>query len=395
MSVDAFINYAASNVFCAIVFFVLLTHDLISIDRQEKQLKYDRALVAFALYYLSDALWSAVYSGVIPLNSFTAALTNFLNYLFMAAITYTWFIYVLAVERIKDRNGWKYRLFGAIPFVLATVALVVTYLVAPNVLLDQNYEITPVFNVFLVGVPYIYITAILVYSIRMAIRSESRIEKRRHIFIGLFPVTVVISGLIQMILIPMVPFFAFSGTILMIVFYIRSMQEQISTDPLTNLNNRGQLARYVSVNSNLRSEGKTTYVIMIDVNDFKLINDNFGHAEGDAALIMVAQALVEAVAKYNDMTIFLGRYGGDEFVLIAHAQLVGEVESLVADIRESVRKKCLDANKHYVISIGVGYDELLNGQDTFAKCLQRADSKLYVDKEYCKLSGHSTTYDRD
>ena len=42
------------------------------------------------------------------------------------------------------------------------------------------------------------------------------------------------------------------------------------------------------------------------------------------------------------------------------------------------------------MSVGIGFDELLGEPDTFQKCLQRADSKLYLDKEYCKLNGKGT-----
>ncbi len=47
---------------------------------------------------------------------------------------------------------------------------------------------------------------------------------------------------------------------------------------------------------------------------------------------------------------------------------------------------------YYAVSnfFGIGYDELLGEGDSFDKCLQRADSKLYLDKEYCKLNGKST-----
>ena len=175
----------------------------------------------------------------------------------------------------------------------------------------------------------------------------------------------------------------------MLIFYIQSMESQISTDPLTTLNNRGQLARYVAQHGNLRMEGRATYVIMIDVNDFKKINDNYGHAEGDNALVIISEALRKAVKKHS-MPIFLGRYGGDEFVMIAHPAKKEEVEALTEQIRENVRSKCEQDKKPYILSVGIGFDELLGGQDTFTKCIQRADSKLYLDKEYCKINGKST-----
>ncbi|MDO5491773.1 MAG: diguanylate cyclase [Bacillota bacterium] len=69
---------------------------------------------------------------------------------------------------------------------------------------------------------------------------------------------------------------------------IRITNNLISLDPLIQMNNRGQLQRYIDQDSNLYREGLKTYVIMIDVNDFKSIDDTFGHAEGDRAFIRLS-----------------------------------------------------------------------------------------------------------
>ena len=388
--VDYFVYYATSNIVGFIIFFIMLAHDYLGIDRQEKQLKYDHALMAFMLYFVSDAIWAGVDSGVFPANMFTVLGTDLSNYVIMTAITYTWLRYVMAVEQVPNRNTLRTRLVISLPFGLSIVALIITYLVAPSLLINEQLKTTAIFDVFLVTVPYIYILAEIIYSMKMAIHEENPVERRKQLYIGLFPIMVIAGGLIQMVFMPRTPFFCFSSTVLMIMFYIQSMDAQISTDPLTRLNNRGQLARYVSQGGNLRMEGRSTYVVMIDVNDFKMVNDSFGHAEGDEALVIVAQSLVGAVRNVN-MPMFLGRYGGDEFVMIAHPIKEKELQDLIESIRENVRLKCYKENKPYVLSVGIGYDLLLGEQDTFQKCMQRADSKLYLDKEYCKINGKSTT----
>ena len=384
-----FIYYASFNLVGAIIFGIMLAHDRLSIDRQEKQLKYDHALIAFMLYFLSDAIWAGVDSGVFPVNSFTVLATGFSNFVIMTAITYTWLRYVMAVEQIPNRNEPRTRFAILFPFLLSVISLIVTYLVAPNLLIDENNKATNLFDVFLVTIPYVYIIAVIVYTVKKAVHEKSAIMKRRHIYIGFFPIMVVVGGLMQMILMPELPIFCFGCIILMIIFYIQSMDSQISTDPLTKLNNRGQLSRYLSQPSNLRMEGRKTYVVMVDVNDFKMINDAYGHAEGDAALVILAQALVNTV-RSRSMPMFLGRYGGDEFVLIAHPIKESELEDLVRDLRSNIQKKCESEKKQYILSVGIGYDEFLGDNDVIQKCMQRADSKLYLDKEYCKLNGKST-----
>ena len=177
----------------------------------------------------------------------------------------------------------------------------------------------------------------------------------------------------------------------MLIFYIQSMEMQISIDPLTNLNNRGQLLRYTSQELGAHKDDKKTFVMMIDVNDFKTVNDTLGHAEGDRALIMIADAL-RGATKNLPFRTFIGRYGGDEFVLIAHPTAESELGSLIADIRVKIKGLCEKSEAKYVLSVGVGYDEFLGGQDTFQKCLQRADKMLYIDKNRLKSNGETTVF---
>ena len=374
-----FIYYTEASIVCVIIFGIMLVWDLFSIDKQEKQIKYDHALIAFMLYFVSDALWAAVIAGMLPRNRFIVVTTNFLNCILMAAITYRWLIYVMAVEQIPKRDKPLTRFVILIPFLLSTAALIFTFLFAPDLLLSSDLELQPLYSVFLVAVPIIYIVAILGYTMKRAIAAESLIERRNHLVVGLFPLLVVFGGLAQVIVMSETPIFCFSSTILMLIFYIGSMKIQISTDPLTGLNNRGQLANYVTQKSNIHHENRLTIVIMLDINDFKLINDTYGHAEGDRALILVSNALKEVVRNHS-IPMFLARYGGDEFILVAHPTSESEIDAIICEIRERIEARCRMEGTPYTISIGAGYDKLAGETDTFQKCMQRADEKLYEDK---------------
>ena len=386
---DYFINYAESNIVCIVIFGIMLVRDLFNVDRQEKQIKYDHALVAFMLYFASDTFWAAVVSGIVPKTEVTSALTNGFNYVLMVAVTYTWLNYVMAVEQVPHRNRRLNKIAVLFPFVVATVALVITYVVAPQALFDENLEPTLTYSAFRIAVPDIYIVAILFYSISRAAKEVNPIEKRRQIYIGLFPLTVIAGGLVQILIFPDTSIFCFSCTILMLILYIQSMETQISMDPLTRLNNRGQFTRYISQESNAHKEGLKTFTVMIDINDFKAINDTYGHSEGDKALVIVADSLRKVMQQYT-VPSFYGRYGGDEFVLIVHTPDEAEIEKLKAFIREQIKTECKENDTSYDISVGIGYDELIGDNDTFPKCLQRADHKLYLDKEYCKINGNTT-----
>ncbi len=382
---DYFINYAEANIFCLIIFGILLVHDLLNTDRQEKQIKFDRALVAFMCYFASDTLWAAVIAGLIPKTMFTVIAANVLNAVILALVTYSWLNYVMAFEQAPHRERAINKFAVIFPFLVSTVALIATYAFAPGFLIDGDLNSKGIYQVFLIGVSIIYIIAVILYAIRRARKEENPIERRKHIYIGFFPLIVLFTGLLQVLVLPDTALFCYGCTLLMLIFYIQSMDAQISTDPLTGLNNRGQLIRYVTQKTNLFPEDRPTYVIMIDVNDFKVVNDTYGHAEGDSALVLIGDAL-KTVERRCTMPLFLARYGGDEFILIAHPGNEAEVTQLIADIRTEIEAAYAAHELPYRLTVGIGCDELKGGEDTFQRCLARADHKLYLDKEYVKLN---------
>lgn len=162
------------------------------------------------------------------------------------------------------------------------------------------------------------------------------------------------------------------------------MESRISIDPLTGLNNRGQLRRYTSQESSLFREGKRTYVMMIDVNDFKSINDTYGHAMGDRALKAISDSLKQAANTVN-VPVFISRYGGDEFIFIVHSEKESVPDILSQNIHKKIRAASDNTKLPFNMSVAIGYDELRRENDSFRECLERADRNCYVNKEQMKI----------
>jgi len=375
-----FIYYASINIVGAVFFGIMLHHDHASIDKQEKQIKYDHALFAFLLYFVSDAIWSGVDSGVFPVSTVSVMLTTFANFVLVTVITYRWLLYVMAEEQIPGRNRPIIKYALIFPLFVSVVVILIVYIVSPGLLITSDFKSTHLFDVFICTIPNIYIIAVLVYAIRKAVNEKNPLEKKKHLYIGAFPIMAIAGGLLQIVLMPELPIFCFSSTILMLIFYIKSMESRISTDPLTNLNNRGQLLRYISQEGNLFTEGRSTFIVMIDINDFKMINDTYGHTEGDSALVILSGAITSVIRNHH-MPIFLARYGGDEFIMIVRPGEESEMDALISDIREGIIKKCESENKPYRMSVGIGVDKLRQSEpDAFTKSLERADEKMYENK---------------
>lgn len=378
-----FIYYTESSIICLVIFGIMLGHNLSNVSRSERVVKYDHALIAFMLYFISDAFWAAMIAGVVPTNRATVTFMNLANFILMALIVFMWFRYVVAVEEMPDRNSRRFIHLSSLPLNLSILVMIAILIAAPHLLINSDYTVTMFYSLFQVAIPIIYIIGILFFVLRRASDEENSVERRRHLYIGLFPLMVVFGGLIQVIFLPDTPIFCYSCAILMLIFYIQSMESQISLDPLTGLNNRGQLQRYISQSNSLFREGKRTYVMMIDANDFKSINDTYGHAVGDIALKAISDGLKHAAGSVS-APVFVARYGGDEFIFIIHSEDDDVPDILCQRIHDQIEERARKAELPCSVNVSIGYDELNRKNDSFKACLERADMNCYMDKKRTK-----------
>lgn len=120
---------------------------------------------------------------------------------------------------------------------------------------------------------------------------------------------------------------------------------------------------------------------MIDIDNFKKINDIFGHSVGDAAIVMVAKKLKE-LARACDV---IARYGGEEFILLLPETSVENAIRLAERIRVCIKSTPVyfqgKANIHISISISIGVSKVINNSDgTIYNAIHRADNYLYQAK---------------
>ena len=115
-----------------------------------------------------------------------------------------------------------------------------------------------------------------------------------------------------------------------------------------------------------------------------MINDTFGHLEGDQAIILLASAIKEQVQKGR---AFAARYGGDEFIIVAKPQN-NEFKDLeiIDKINDLVKQKCEEANKPYNISVTAGFVKCTDKSTAVETYLKEADQMLYQNKELREFS---------
>lgn len=382
MSNIYFLFYAEANIVCAILIGIILCHDMRKVSRQEKQLLFDYAVAAHIAYFISDTFWAAVLYGVLPRTRWLVLALNLSNYILLSSIAFFWFFFVAeSVEMPLWRDRWKDKRrmnLIRLPLMGMLAVMIVAYLIAPDYWINAFGEVNNAYYPLMITAPVIYIFMSLICALKQARKQENPVKRQQFIFIGVYQLSVIVFGILQLTALQ-IPVFCFGLTIMLFLYYIQAMEDRVSLDPMTGLNNRGQLMRYVALPGNLRREGLRTYVIMADANAFKQINDTYGHAEGDHAIILIAGALKEAVG-ILPVSPFLARYGGDEFLLVAYAEEEAEIVALAAEIRRQLAEACRVDETPYLLSLGLGWAEFTEREETFQDCLKRADRNLYQDK---------------
>ena len=377
MQLEYFFFYMEANLVSIVIMAMLLLHDRKHGTRQEKQIWFNKTVVMHILYFFTDIFWAAMFSGVLPRTRFLVALLNLLNFALLSLITFEWFMYMAASENIPFRKNRRLRSMWRIPMTVMILALVISYAAAPGFWISETGELNSLYYPMMVAAPILYLLAAFVFSVISARKTESREEKRLYRLIGIYPLGVLASGLLQMFALN-APLFCFGCTVLLLYFYIQNMQTLVSVDSLTRLNNRGQINRYMD---QMRyKENARIYTMMIDVNKFKEINDTYGHAEGDRALILVAEALRKSCERAG-CPVFLGRYGGDEFTIFIQNPENDTIPELMADaIRNGLQERQQKNRLPYDLKVSIGWEALRDKDDTLEACIIRADEKLYSEK---------------
>jgi diguanylate cyclase (GGDEF)-like protein len=155
---------------------------------------------------------------------------------------------------------------------------------------------------------------------------------------------------------------------------VREFRWQASQDSLTNLaNRRAMLKALTTVTSSPRSDGRTHAFFLIDLNDFKHINDLHGHACGDRILQIVARRLREDT-RPNDL---LARLGGDEFALLCY-DVDREMASAIAHRFIASLESEIQAEGHsHIIGAAVGAVLIPDDGANAEEVIHRADLAMY------------------
>lgn len=376
----ATLYYIEVNLICVIILFLIAT-----------QFNYRSTIATAAGIILNRMLWATVFmcasdaiAGVFAGRVFAGSLVltqigNIGLYITITFVTYQWMMYVLLRLKKAQWLSPKLRIVCALPLLVTIVAAITNPLTGFFFSINEQ-------NVYSRGggivlhwaMTWVYFAIATIISIREYHRVKNKLRRSEIRPLLFFSVAPAVAAVTQMLLYGVITV-QVGVTISILMLFFEAQKSQVITDALTGLNNRHGLNLYAD---NLISHGNELWltVMMVDVCNFKQINDKFGHMAGDRALINVAEVLKEVCSKSNGR-LFLCRYGGDEFVIIAVECSKREAARLEAMVHESMNAKRRQLKLAYDLRVTVGaFSGHCVDENDVEQLIKAADAEMYKNK---------------
>ena len=232
-------------------------------------------------------------------------------------------------------------------------------------------------NLFFLPVILAFSYLILAASIsfKNVMKAENKSDQRKYISMITFLILPFAGSIVQLFFYG-VSLIWICVVLSLLMIFVNVQNSQISTDALTELNNRHQFDKELWRIASKGEIKKDFSLIIIDVDKFKNINDTYGHICGDRALIRVSDILKKSCKNIN---VFLARYGGDEFAIICQSQIVQE---LIEKIEKNIEDFNARKQEVFFLYLSIGFasfsDSRINSADDI---ITRADDNMYYNKK--------------
>lgn len=338
-------------------------------------------IMNIAIFFLDTGMWLSDGSQHAIARVVNCVVTP-LYYVSNPLICLLWLMYT-DYKINESTNGLSRRIrLYIIPCVISAVLSIISSFTGWLFIIDadNNYSRGPFFWVMAFTALF-YLVLSLGLSLRDVIVNGWEENKTVNVHLVLFPVGIIAASIIQIM------FFGISiiwvcTMVALTSIYINIQNGEISTDHLTGLYNRRRLDEHFQRKVKMLKKYRLLFAIMIDLDDFKKINDEHGHAVGDNALVAMAE-LLRKVCKGSDD--FIVRMGGDEFVVLGERNQTGEIIKVMDDISSAVTEYNDLHTNDYLLKLSMGYS-VYHQEDTKNSFFANADQAMYRSKQERKLA---------
>lgn len=368
-----------NNIVAIIVSIIFLKNMSSCLDKKETKNKAFFAIFILNTFELTVETLTCIinrqpYSWLMPISTILHVVLFILGPL----VTYHWYVFAKLWVNKNTGYKWKNSTFLLLPIIINAFLVLLSPVLKLEFHISQYnvYERGALFFIpVVISYFYLFCGFIIIYTNRNKL---SKIEFLPLLLFGVFPA---LASLLQSI---------FYGLLLMwssisyslIILYLYLQQQMMHIDYLTGAWTREKFYSYLNDRIE-QKKSKNFSIVFIDLNDFKKINDTFGHNEGDRALINVVFIIKSILGNEDSIT----RYGGDEFVLFLNVDSQQEIETVIMKINNALADYNRRAKLPYELSLSCGY-ELYNFDKhmTTDEYINHVDQLMYQDKSSKKFN---------
>ena len=370
--------YCTLNVFCIFILVMILLQIIRSSDKRVSQSMYSMFIVASLILCASDLVWGFFDMSVgWRFEDYVDFVANSFYHIFTVVAAYLWFLFAESEQESRTISTKKGLVFSLIPLTCDVALILGSYVKGWVFFIDgEGAYVRGSFYLVHIIICFFYI---LLTSLKAFIRSfykSNYLKKDKFRNLASFCIVPLFAGVLQVVFVGS-PLISAGVTFAALQVYVNSREQLISVDPLTKLNNRTEMVKYLDSKMKNRSASKDLYLFITDIDSFKKINDRLGHTEGDIAIIIAADALKNAVRKTN---FFVCRYGGDEFVIVGEVKPDFEPKEFCNLINEKLREETEKRGKNYELHMSIGYFKHSPEIKTISEFIGAADKYLYNQK---------------
>ena len=337
------------------------------------------------LLNMSSALLCVVWSLVDGRPQYSAInyIANIIEFNCMGFCGYFWLSYCLHFVELPALKKKLAKILIALPVVTVMLMILSTPLTHWAFYIDGDgfFRRGTIYTIQQTGYLYLLLSSGLCLWYRKKCPTSS--ERQRLKVLSMFPLSPAFFGVVQIIAPSgMAPTLQFSILISLILVFVDELDQKITKDSLTQLPNRFEFERILQNRMHdYQKRGPEVYVLMCDMDDFKSINDNFGHQQGDNALKTVGNVLAGTAGKFGALC---ARMSGDEFLAVIEAESPQQVEDFKQALVDGLAEASAQLPYKLKISIGLArYD----GSATLMELMNQADGNMYAEKQLHKQKG--------
>ena len=367
--------YCTMNLFCVLILIMIYNSIRKSSDQRTSQHMFAWFILASIILCLSDFVW-----GIIDFSTFwdfsheISFGVNAIYYIFTCVTSYMWFLFSENEQDsriVKTKSGL---VLSLLPLIIYVVLVAGSYKHGWLFYVDGNGKYQRgEFYFVKIAIACLYICVTSFKATGKAFVKKNYLNKGKYLALASFVAFPSVAVVLQIFFVGS-PMISAGVAFAAVQVYIFSREQLISVDPLTKLNNRNVLMQYLDGKMKTTSDNKDLYLFVMDLDYFKKINDNFGHVEGDEAIVTVADVLRTVVRKTN---YFVCRYGGDEFIAVCETDKDFNPEEFGNEINRLLVEETLRKDKVYNLHLSIGYAKYNDIIETIPEFIDIADERLY------------------